>query len=101
MGDCSGAKDRTGFDAAMILAALGVDEDTIAADYKLSSQVLDCHRNRSAREPNSKKYWTTHRYRPWPAFALNKCAPEKTLRTADDSNFAFLEKSDHPLEFRK
>ena len=49
MGHCSGAKDRTGFDAAMILAALGVDEDTIAADYKLSSQVLDCHRNRRAR----------------------------------------------------
>ena len=35
---CSAGKDRTGFGAALILAALGVDEDTIMEDYLLSNQ---------------------------------------------------------------
>ena len=43
---CSAGKDRTGFGAAMILAALGVDEDTILADYLLSNRALDHYRNR-------------------------------------------------------
>ncbi len=35
---CSAGKDRTGFGAALILAALGVDEDTIMQDYLLTNE---------------------------------------------------------------
>jgi len=35
---CTAGKDRTGVAAALLLAALGVDEETIAADYELSSE---------------------------------------------------------------
>lgn len=49
---CSAGKDRTGFGAAMILSALGVDEDTIMADYLLSNRALDYHRSRGARDRN-------------------------------------------------
>ncbi len=35
---CSAGKDRTGFGAAVILHALGVDEDTILEDYLLTNQ---------------------------------------------------------------
>jgi hypothetical protein len=38
---CSAVKDRTGVLAALILAALGVDDDQIAADYHLSSRAMD------------------------------------------------------------
>ena len=34
--NCAAGKDRTGFGAAMILSALGVDEDTVVEDYALS-----------------------------------------------------------------
>lgn len=34
---CSAGKDRTGFAAALLLAALGVDRDVIMADYQLSA----------------------------------------------------------------
>jgi protein-tyrosine phosphatase len=40
---CSAGKDRTGFGAALILAALGVDEETIMADYLLTNEA-DCLR---------------------------------------------------------
>lgn len=35
---CSAGKDRTGFAAALILAALGVDRDTIMHDYMLTAE---------------------------------------------------------------
>lgn len=37
---CTAGKDRTGMGAALFLAALGVDEDIIFADYLLSNQYL-------------------------------------------------------------
>lgn len=37
---CSAGKDRTGFAAALLLAALGVDRKTIMEDYMLSSDYL-------------------------------------------------------------
>ncbi len=37
---CTAGKDRTGMVAALLLTALGVDEDTIAADYALTAQHL-------------------------------------------------------------
>ena len=40
---CSAGKDRTGFGAALILAALGVDDETIMADYLLTNEA-DCLR---------------------------------------------------------
>ena len=36
--NCSAGQDRTGFVTAMVLTALGVDYDTIVADYHLSTQ---------------------------------------------------------------
>ena len=38
---CSAGKDRTGVAAALILTALGVDRETVIADYELSEQYLD------------------------------------------------------------
>lgn len=35
---CTAGKDRTGVASALLLAALGVDDDTIAADYELSTE---------------------------------------------------------------
>ena len=37
---CAGGKDRTGLVAALVLGALGVDDETIAADYALTAGVL-------------------------------------------------------------
>lgn len=37
---CSAGKDRTGFAAALILLALGVDKDTAMADYEASNEHL-------------------------------------------------------------
>ena len=37
---CSAGKDRTGLAAALILAALGVDRETILADYEASNRYL-------------------------------------------------------------
>lgn len=37
---CSAGKDRTGMGAALILSALGVDEETIIKDYLLSNKYL-------------------------------------------------------------
>ncbi len=36
---CSAGKDRTGFAAALLLSALGVDRDTIMQDYLLTNQL--------------------------------------------------------------
>lgn len=38
---CSAGKDRTGVIAALILEVLGIDGDTIAADYMLTIEVVD------------------------------------------------------------
>ena len=38
---CSAGKDRTGLLAALILEVLGVDQETIAADYMLTIEVVD------------------------------------------------------------
>ena len=41
---CAAGKDRTGFGAAMILAALGVPEQAIVADYLLSGRYFPIER---------------------------------------------------------
>ena len=38
---CAAGKDRTGLVAALLLSALGVDDDTVAADYALTAEHLD------------------------------------------------------------
>lgn len=38
---CSAGKDRTGIVAALILEVLGVDNDTITADYLLTNEVIE------------------------------------------------------------
>lgn len=38
---CSAGKDRTGMTTALILMALGVDDDTIARDYLLTNKLYD------------------------------------------------------------
>ena len=38
---CNAGKDRTGVVAAMVLGLLGVDDETVAADYALTQDVLD------------------------------------------------------------
>lgn len=38
---CAAGKDRTGVLAAMVLSLLGVDEDTIIADYAISGRSMD------------------------------------------------------------
>ena len=38
---CAAGKDRTGLVAALLLSLLGVDDDTIAADYALTSEHID------------------------------------------------------------
>lgn len=42
--NCAAGKDRTGFGAAMILAALGVPEEVIVADYLLSGRYFPIQR---------------------------------------------------------
>ena len=46
---CSGGKDRAGMAAAILLLALGVDEETVTADY-LMSNIHRAKFNRAARE---------------------------------------------------
>ncbi|MEQ1618221.1 MAG: tyrosine-protein phosphatase [Terricaulis sp.] len=41
---CAAGKDRTGLGCALTLHALGVDEETIFADYELTNAVLDLDR---------------------------------------------------------
>lgn len=42
---CTAGKDRAGMSAALLLGLLGVDADTIAADYSLSNQFYDQFRD--------------------------------------------------------
>jgi protein-tyrosine phosphatase len=48
---CAAGKDRTGIVAALLLSALGVDDDVVAADYALTSEhieeLLDRHHARA------------------------------------------------------
>lgn len=44
---CSAGKDRTGMTSALILMALGVDDDTIARDYLLTNTLYDFARSRN------------------------------------------------------
>jgi len=49
---CAAGKDRTGLVAALLLSLLGVDDETIAADYALTSEhideLMDRHRAQAA-----------------------------------------------------
>jgi protein-tyrosine phosphatase len=49
---CAAGKDRTGLVAALLLSLLGVDDETIAADYALTSEHIDelLERHRSQAE---------------------------------------------------
>jgi protein-tyrosine phosphatase len=51
---CAAGKDRTGIVAALLLSVLGVDDETIAADYALTSEhieeLLERHRERAETE---------------------------------------------------
>lgn len=42
---CTAGKDRTGVTIALMLAAVGVDEDAIVADYARTEALLDAERN--------------------------------------------------------
>jgi protein-tyrosine phosphatase len=47
---CSAGKDRTGIVVALVLAALGVPDEVIAADYALSARYLDPERTPAIRQ---------------------------------------------------
>ena len=51
---CAAGKDRTGLVAALLLSLLGVDDETVAADYALTSEhideLVDRHRAQAAAE---------------------------------------------------
>ena len=47
---CSGGRDRTGIGAALLLSALGVDDETIALDYALTGDLLQPHVDRFQRQ---------------------------------------------------
>ena len=55
---CTAGKDRTGGAAALILAALGVPRETIAADFALTEQAVDLMKAFRARkdDPNSARF---------------------------------------------
>ena len=46
--NCSAGKDRAGVGAALLLEALGVERETIVADYLLTNDAQDLHRAREA-----------------------------------------------------
>lgn len=49
---CSAGKDRTGMMSAIILALLGVDDDTIIRDYLLTNELYDFARSRQLPSDN-------------------------------------------------
>jgi len=63
---CSAGKDRTGIGAALLLTALGVDRETVIADYTASERVL------------------------------GDSLREETARSGDDATAAFLENLSEP-----
>lgn len=54
---CSQGKDRTGFGAILLLAALGVDEETIMADFALSNASYESMLNQ-AKTRAKEEGWT-------------------------------------------
>ena len=50
---CAAGKDRTGIACALTLMSLGVDEDTVFADYDFTNQAVDIER----RMPAFKRAW--------------------------------------------
>ena len=55
---CNAGKDRTGAVAAMVLGLLGVDDETVAADYARTQEVLDEIRAATSRDyPTDVKAW--------------------------------------------
>lgn len=53
---CSAGKDRTGFGAALILSAVGVDEETIVEDYLLTNQAECLFRFMGERMKSNRDY---------------------------------------------
>lgn len=54
---CAAGKDRTGFGAALILGALGVDRETIMADYLLSNDYIPIDREVAAMRERYQDYF--------------------------------------------
>jgi protein-tyrosine phosphatase len=52
---CAAGKDRTGVLAALVLATVGVDDETIAFDYARTAAAIDAIRSRLAARPSSRK----------------------------------------------
>lgn len=48
---CAAGKDRTGLLAALVLGAIGVDRDTIVADYALTQNAMDVFLARAEADP--------------------------------------------------
>ena len=61
---CAAGKDRTGLVAALLLALLGVDDETIAADYALTAEHIDelveRHRAQATAEGNTVEVSDAH-----------------------------------------
>lgn len=59
---CSAGKDRTGFAAAMFLSALGVDRETVIADYLMSAELVrEKYAEEVTRYPEIAPLMTVHR----------------------------------------
>jgi protein-tyrosine phosphatase len=55
---CNAGKDRTGAVAAMVLGLLGVDDETVAADYARTAEVLEAIGAATSRDyPTDVKAW--------------------------------------------
>ena len=55
---CNAGKDRTGAVAAMVLGLLGVDDETVAADYERTQEVLEAIGAATSRDyPTDVKTW--------------------------------------------
>lgn len=48
---CSAGKDRTGIASALLLSVLGVDDDTVVADYELTNELWSPHQLERAAGP--------------------------------------------------
>lgn len=62
---CSAGKDRTGIIAALVLGALGVDQETVMADYLLTNEVITgIHRRVMSMDPRPELTADTLRAQP-------------------------------------
>jgi protein-tyrosine phosphatase len=85
---CTAGKDRTGLLVALLLSLAGVDNETIAWDYALSSEYLGQSYFNEARER------ATLANVPWERYRLNLVSPpDYMLRTLDyvDSRYGGVE----------